>query len=212
MVSDQVNQYLCSLIKPRNALLEEMEQYAQANDIPIMDLVSMEAMLQMLSFSGVTKILEIGTAIGYSAMRVADKLPMTSIVTIERDKVRYELAREFIKRGNLEERVTLLYGDALEATSEIEQYGPFDVLFIDAAKGQYRRFFELYSPFLANNGLIISDNVLFKGIVAHEGKIAKGMRTMITNLRSYNEFLMDNQEYETTFYPIGDGIAISKKL
>ncbi|MCT8139571.1 O-methyltransferase [Anaerobacillus sp. CMMVII] len=212
MVSEQVNAYISSLIKARNPLLTEMEQYAREHEVPIMDIVSIEAMLQILSFAGTKKVLEVGTAIGYSAMRVAERLPHCKIVSIERDEDRYNKARDYIKRANLENRVTLIFGDALEVGSEIEQFGMFDCLFIDAAKGQYKRFFELYSPLVQPNGLVVSDNVLYKGIVAHEGKIAKGIRTMVTNLKSYNEMLMANEQFETTFYPIGDGMAISKKI
>jgi predicted O-methyltransferase YrrM len=211
MVSDQVNRYVSSLIKARSDLLIEMEQFASANDVPIMDLVSMEAMLQIVSLARSKKVLEIGTAIGYSAMRVAEKLPDCLIVSIERDKDRYEKAKQYVNRANLEDRVTLIYGDALEVAPVIKEFGLFDCLFIDAAKGQYKRFFELYSPFVEKEGLVISDNVLFKGIVAQEGKVAKGLRTMVVNLRAYNEMLKANEEYDTTFYPIGDGIAISKK-
>lgn len=211
MVSDQVNNYVSSLIKRRNSFLTEIEEYAHENDIPIMDIVSMEVMLQILTLAQATKILEIGTAIGYSAMRLAERLPHSQIVSIERDKARYDLAKENIKKANLENQITLIFGDALIDEDQISQYGPFDCLFIDAAKGQYKRFFELYSPLVSQNGLIISDNVLFKGIVATEGKVAKGLRTMVVNLRAYNEMLMANEKFETTFYPIGDGIAISKK-
>lgn len=211
MVSDQVNKYIGSLIKPRNPLLTEMELYAAENEIPIMDIVSVEAMLQFLSFANTKNVLEIGTAIGYSAMRITERLPDCKVVSIERNNERYEKAKEFISKGQLENRITLIYGDALEAPSAIQEYGPFDALFIDAAKGQYKRFFELYSPLVKKGGIIISDNVLYKGVVAKEGKVAKGIRTMVVNLRSYNEMLMTNDKYETTFYPIGDGMAISKK-
>lgn len=211
MVSDQVNRYIGSLIKARNNLLTEMEEFARTYDVPIMDIVSMEAMLQIVSLARSKKVLEIGTAIGYSAMRVAVKLPDCTIVSIERDKDRYEKAKHFIARANLEDRVTLIYGDALEIAPELKKFDHFDCLFIDAAKGQYNRFFELYSPFVEKEGLVISDNILFKGIVAQEGKVAKGLRTMVVNLRAYNEMLLANKEYETTFYPIGDGMAISKK-
>lgn len=211
MVSDQVNRYVSSLIKARNTLLTEMEEFARTYNVPIMDIVSMEAMLQIVSLARSKKVLEIGTAIGYSAMRVAEKLPDCTIVSIERDKDRYEKAKHFIARANLEDRVTLIYGDALEIAPELKKFGHFDCLFIDAAKGQYNRFFELYSPLVEKEGLVISDNILFKGIVAQEGKVAKGLRTMVVNLRAYNEMLFANKEYETMFYPIGDGMAISKK-
>ncbi|RXI99959.1 O-methyltransferase [Anaerobacillus alkaliphilus] len=211
MVSDQVNSYISSLIKQRGPLVTEIEQYALEHGVPIMDIVSIEVMLQILSLAEIRKVLEVGTAIGYSAIRVADHLPQCEIVTIERDEERFKKAEENVKRANLDNRISLIFGDALEVGSQVEQYGPFDCLFIDAAKGQYKRFFELYSPLVKQNGLIISDNVLFKGIVANDGKIAKGIRTMVTNLRAYNEMLMINEQYETTFYPIGDGMAISKK-
>ncbi|OIJ21995.1 SAM-dependent methyltransferase [Anaerobacillus alkalidiazotrophicus] len=211
MVSDQINHYISSLIKSRNPLLTEMEEYARIHDVPIMDIISMEAMLQILSLAGTTKVLEIGTAIGYSAMRMAERLPDCEIVSVERDKTRYEIAKEYVSMSDLEKRITLIHGDALETIDQIKALHSFDCLFIDAAKGQYKRFFELYSPLVEKGGLIISDNVLFKGIVASEGKVAKGLRTMVVNLRSYNEMLMSNEQYDTTFYPIGDGIAISKK-
>lgn len=211
MVSDQVNHYIGSLINARNNLLTEMEEFARTDNVPIMDIVSMEAMLQIVSLARSKKVLEVGTAIGYSAIRIAEKLPDCKIVSIERDKDRYEKARQFINRANLNDRITLIYGDALEIASELKKFGDFDCLFIDAAKGQYKRFFELYSPFLEKEGLVISDNVLFKGIVAEEGKVAKGLRTMVVNLRAYNEMLIANKEYETAFYPIGDGLAVSKK-
>ncbi len=211
MVSDQVNTYLSALIRQRNPLLTEMEQYAEENEVPIMDVVSVEAMLQILTLANTKNVLEIGTAIGYSAMRITEKLPNCKVVSIERNFERHEKAKEYIRRGQLESRITLIFGDALDDASDISEYGPFDALFIDAAKGQYKRFFELYSPLVKKGGLVISDNVLYKGIVANEGKVAKGIRTMVVNLRSYNEMLMSNEEFETTFYPIGDGMAISKK-
>ncbi len=213
MVCDQVNNYICRLIKKRDPILLEMEQFAANQDIPIMELVGIEAMLQILALAKPNRVLEIGTAIGYSAIRIAMKLPDCSIVTIERDKERYELAKQFIKKAGLDERITVLHGDALEVEKEVvSHFSTFDALFIDAAKGQYKRFFEMYSKYMNKEGLIISDNILFKGIVAREGTIAKGMRTMVTNLQTYNEMLMENEEYDTAIFPIGDGIAVSKKL
>lgn len=212
MVPEQINQYISHLLIDRDPLLLEIEQYAIENDIPIMELVGIEAMLQILSLSNPKKILEIGTAIGYSAIRIAKKIPDCSVVTIERDQERYEIAKEYIKKAGLEKRISLINGNALEVENQVKEFGCFDGLFIDAAKGQYKRFFEMYSPLINKNGLIISDNILFKGIVAQEGTIAKGMRTMVTNLKSYNKMLMTNKDYQTTIYPIGDGIAVSKKL
>lgn len=212
MVPDQINKYINRLVQNRDPLLHEMEQFACDNDIPIMELVGIEVMLQILSFIQPKKVLEIGTAIGYSAIRIAMKLPNCSVVTIERDKERYEIAKQYVKKAGLEGRITVIYGNALEVEDQVKPFGNFDALFIDAAKGQYKRFFDMYSSYVNKDGLVISDNILFKGIVAREGTIAKGMRTMVTNLQMYNEMLMQNKEYDTVIYPIGDGIAVSKKL
>ena len=145
-----------------------MEKYAQQFGVPIMEPVGIEAMLQILRIKRPMRILEIGAAIGYSALRMADALPDSRIITIERDEDRARLAQQNIDEFGMRERVILLKGDALEIVEEVSPYGPFDVIFIDAAKGQYKRFFDMYSHYLDEDGLIITDNVLFKGLVAEE--------------------------------------------
>lgn len=188
-----------------------MEQYAAENGIPIMELAGIEAMLQLLRIQNPRTILEVGTAIGYSALRMAFALPNVKIVTIERDNERLERAVDYIKQAEKGAQIVLISGDALEVEEQIKPFAPFDVIFIDAAKGQYQRFFEMYSRYLSNDGLIITDNVLFKGMVAEANIENKRLRNLVKKIRDFNSWLMKNPEYDTVIVPVGDGVAISKK-
>jgi predicted O-methyltransferase YrrM len=207
----QVNAYLEELIPDRDDLLLEMEKYAEINQVPIMELVGIEAMIQCLRLIQPNRIVEIGAAIGYSAIRMAEALPKSTIVTIERDEERYEKALHFIQRANLQDRILIKFGDALEIAEQVEKDGPYDALFIDAAKGQYERFFNLYTPFLSSRGVVLSDNVLFKGLVADDQIENKRLRGLVKKIKKYNEWLMKHPDFDTAIIPVGDGIAISKK-
>lgn len=210
-MQDRIHTYIESLIKKREPIFAEMEQYALEHDVPIMELSGIEALLQMLRIQGPAKILEIGTAIGYSAMRMADALPNTTIVTIERDTERFNEAIHNISRSGLDRQIKVIHADALEISDKMKDYGPFDALFIDAAKGQYHKFFEMYTPYLSENGIIFTDNVLFKGLVAEEYIESKRTRNLVNKIKNYNEWLMNHNEYITSIIPVGDGLAISKK-
>jgi predicted O-methyltransferase YrrM len=207
----QILEYIENLIPERNNQISEMEQYAKQNEVPIMELIGIETLLQLLRIQQPKKILEVGTAIGYSAIRMAEELPSSQIVTLERDEQRYLVAKENVEKFKLEAQIVLLQGDALELGSIVQQYGPFDAIFIDAAKGQYQKFFDLYSPFLSNDGIVYTDNILFHGLVAAEEIDSRNLRQLVRKIRNYNQWLMGNQDYHTAILPVGDGIAISKK-
>ncbi|MBB6177924.1 putative O-methyltransferase YrrM [Anoxybacillus tengchongensis] len=212
MVNQEIIQYVESLLPKKEETIVAMEQYAREHGVPIMDALSIETMLHILKLIQPMRILEIGTAIGYSAIRMAKALPNAKIVTIERDEERYKQARMYTEQTNTKKQITLLFGDALDINDEVKKYAPFDVLFIDAAKGQYRRFFELYEPMLSEKGIIITDNVLFKGLVATNEPIEqKRIRQLMKKIRAYNEWLVAHPSYETIIIPIGDGMAISRK-
>ncbi|TKD70234.1 O-methyltransferase [Pseudalkalibacillus hwajinpoensis] len=212
MISDHVEQYLESLRPKREGLMEEMEVYARENHIPIMEQTSLAVMLQLLSFLKPNRILEIGAAIGYSAIRMADLLPETAIITVERDETRYKEAVANIEKAGYSDRITILYGDAFELADELKQYGPYQALFIDAAKGQYQRFFDEFFGVVEEQGIVLSDNILFRGMVAEEEIQEKRFRSMVKKLRQYNEFLMSHPDLYTTIYPIGDGLAVSQRI
>lgn len=212
MLQEALTQYIETLIPPREAVVREMEAYAKEHRVPIMDIVGIEAMLHVLQYIEPKTILEIGTAIGYSAIRMALKFPTARIVTIERDQARHERALFYIERSETNERIDALLGDAFDLYEEVKKRAPFDVMFIDAAKGQYERFFRLYEPLLADGGVVITDNVLFKGLVAaNEPLENKRWRQLVKKIREYNEWLMRRTDYDTVILPIGDGIAISRK-
>ncbi|MFC0522515.1 O-methyltransferase [Pontibacillus salicampi] len=189
----------------------ELEAYAKENHVPIMDPLGMEFVQQMIRLKEPVRILEIGTAIGYSAIQMAYSNPDVHITTIERDEDRYNEARRNIARAQLEKRITIIQGDALEVSDTVKVHGPFDMLFIDAAKGQYQRFFETYKPMLEDNGFILSDNVLFKGYVANHSADGSNTAKIASKIRSYNDWLLAHPQFKTTIMPIGDGIALSVK-
>lgn len=211
MLNEKLQDYIDSLIQPRQGLLAEMEEYAEINGVPIMEPAGIETMLQLLRIQNPETILEVGTAIGYSALRMAYALPGTKIVTLERDEDRYDLAVQYIKRAGVQNRIVQIKGDALELEDEVGKYAPFDAIFIDAAKGQYRRFFEIYSNSLKAGGMIITDNVLFKGHVFDQEVESKRMRSLVKKIDEFNRWLASHPEYDTIILPIGDGVAVSKK-
>ncbi|EIJ78973.1 O-methyltransferase [Bacillus methanolicus PB1] len=211
MEGDKLHGYIEQLLPERPPILAEMEQFAKKNNVPIMESLGIEAMLQLLRIEGPKSILEVGTAIGYSALRMAFALPETKIVSIERDAERFALAEKYIKKAGKDSQITLIKGDALEARDEIKALRPYDAIFIDAAKGQYQRFFDIYSPFLSEKGLIITDNVLFKGLVCETEIENKRIRSLVKKIDQFNRWLMGHPDFHTVILPVGDGIAISKK-
>ncbi|MEH7300259.1 O-methyltransferase [Neobacillus drentensis] len=211
MLDAKLHSYIEGLILERNPLLTEMEFYAREHNVPIMELEGIETMLQLLRIQGTKKILEVGTAIGYSALRMAEALPGAQIVTIERDDERAQVAVGFIERSAYKERITLIKGDALEVEEQISGHAPFDAIFIDAAKGQYKKFFEMYSSYLSSDGMIITDNVLFKGLVAEPEIESKRIRNLVKKIDDFNKWLMKHPDYISVILPVGDGVAISKR-
>jgi len=211
LLNEKLHFYIESLIPERNPLFTEMEGYAKEHNIPIMELAGIETMLQLLRIHQSKKILEVGTAIGYSGLRMVNALPNANVVTIERDLERVQVAEEFINRSNKGEQILIIKGDALELEVQVSQHAPFDAIFIDAAKGQYKKFFEIYSKYLNDDGMIITDNVLFKGLVCETEIESKRTRNLVKKINEFNQWLMNNPDYFTVILPVGDGVAISKR-
>ncbi|MDM5315770.1 O-methyltransferase [Fictibacillus sp. b24] len=210
MVSNEVNQYIEKIIPTRSDQVLEMEQYAKEHNVPIMDLVGIEALLSYVRLRKPKRILEVGTAIGYSAIRMALACETAEIISIERDEERYNIAKDNVKALHLESRITLLFGDANELQSQVEDYAPYDFIFIDAAKGQYQNFFDHYSTMLSADGIIVTDNVLFRGYVADEsGLESRRLRSLVKKIRSFNEYMMQHPDYQSSILPVGDGMMVS---
>ncbi|MFS8630106.1 MAG: hypothetical protein LOD92_02860 [Bacillales bacterium] len=121
------------------------------------------------------------------------------------------MAREYLEKSGKSAQIRLLFGDALELTEEIKMFAPYDFIFLDAAKSQYRKFFELYSRYLGKNGIVFTDNVLFKGLVCREDIENRNIRALARKIRCFNEWLAGLKEFDTVFLPVGDGVAISRK-
>ena len=190
----------------------EMKQYAQEFDVPIIQDQGLELMLQLLRIKQPQSILEIGTAIGYSSLMMARHLPKTHIVSIERDPKRYNEAIAYHERSSIKEQVTLLEADALEIANEELPIQKYDVIFIDAAKAQYHKFFEKYEPLLKEDGMIISDNLIFHGhIFDNNQKQSRNLKQLVRKINRYNDWLANHPNYDTLLLPIGDGVAISLK-
>ncbi len=185
----------------------ELEEYAHKNNIPIMLNDGIEFLCEYIRKNEIKNILEIGSAIGYSAIKMALVDKNIKVTTIERDIERYNLAIENIKNFGLENQITVILDDALN----VDFKEKVDLIFIDAAKSQYIKFFEKFKINLNNNGVIVSDNLDFHGLVKSDEKIeSRNVRGIVRKLRNYIEFLKNNKEFKTKFYSIGDGIGISK--
>ncbi len=189
--------------------LDRLEEYARINDVPIITTEGIEFINNLIDSNNVVNILEIGSAIGYSAICMAKQSENIKITTIERDMERYLEAKKNIKDFNLNKRIDILNIDAFDFTSE-EKY---DLIFIDGAKSQYRRWFEMFECNLSELGVIVCDNLKFHGHVENYHNIkSKNLRQLVRKIREFVLFLENNKEYHTTFYDIGDGMSVSKKV
>ena len=191
------------------AEIREIKKYALDNKIPIMVDEGIDFLTTFIIKNQTTNILEIGSAIGYSAIMMALANPNVKITTIERDHERYLEAVKNVKKLGLEDRITLIFNDALETTIE----GKFDLVFIDAAKGQNIRFFEKFEPNLTDHGVIITDNIDFHGLVQKDVDSiqSRNLRGLIRKIREYIDYLKNNPKYDVEFLKIGDGIAVARK-
>ncbi|WAA11543.1 O-methyltransferase [Fervidibacillus halotolerans] len=208
MLDGKLKEYLNEKIPEKSPLLKEIENYAKKEYIPIMEPYSMEVLLQLLKLYKPKTILEIGTAIGYSAIRMAMATDAT-IVTVEKDPQRIQMARKFILQSELSNRIVLLEGDALNIVEKVELYAPYDCLFIDAAKVQYKTFFTNYEKYLTERAVIITDNVLFKGYVYDSGPPNKKLQRIGKKIDEYNQWLLTHPAYDTVILPVGDGMSVS---
>ena len=189
-------------------ILESMEEYARVNNVPIMMKDGIDFLTNYIKENNVKNILEIGSAIGYSAIRMALVSDDINVTTIERDDVRYNEAIKNIKEANLEKRINIIHSDAFD----VELDSKFDLIFIDAAKAQYIKFFEKFKNNLSDEGVIVSDNLKFHGLVDTTEHIeSRNVRQLVRKLKNYVEFLESNEEFDTRFYDLGDGVAVSKR-
>ena len=189
--------------------IDEIKKKALEDHIPIIMDDTLETVGQILQEKKTTRILEIGTAVGYSAIRFSKYLTEQGYIdTIERDEERVKEAKNNIEDLKLQDKIHIFEGDALEILPTLT--GPYDVVFIDAAKGKYPIFLTEALRMLEKNGIIIADNVLYKGYVMSDYNKHK-QRTAVRGLREFLKKLTENENLETKILEVGDGLAISKK-
>ena len=189
--------------------IKELKEYALENNIPIIQDDGIKFLVEFIKRNNIKSILEIGTAIGYSAIVMASINDDITITTIERNQERYLEAVKNIKKFNLEDRINIIFKDAFDANIDDK----FDLIFIDAAKGQNIHFFEKFERNLNEYGHIITDNMNFHGLteVSPSEIESRNVRQLVGKINKYKEYLFSRNDYEVEILNIGDGIAIASK-
>lgn len=204
---DYIVRYLRSTLAPQQGKLVDMEKKAREKDIPIAHIEVIRFLQTIVASTGAKRILEMGTAVGYSAISMLEATGEGGfIVTIEKNSEMADIARENCKGYNIE----VLTGDALIVSEGLNE--TFDLVFIDAAKSQYRAMMLQAMRLVKENGVIISDNVLYKGMIATDDLRIRREITIIKRMRKYLDFICNHQKLMTSIIPIGDGIAMSVKI
>ena len=209
IIGERLTCYIDSLDRGNTPFLDEIEKYALAHQIPVVR-KSMQSLLKfLLAARNPERILEIGTAIGFSALLMCEYGPENSrITTIEKDGNRIALARENFRRAGKEAKITLLEGDAAEILQNLE--GPYPMIFMDAAKGQYIHFLPDILRLMGPGSLLVSDNVLQDGdVIQSRFAVTRRNRTIHARMREYLYELKHRPELETVVLPVGDGVALS---
>ncbi len=207
---EYINEYVRNTIKQEEGVLAELEKFAEENHVPIVHPEVARLLVVLGKLARPRRILEIGTAIGYSALLFSTVLqPGGKIDTIERYDVMVDRAMSNIKKAGLEDTITVMAGDALEVLRCLDKQ--YDMVFVDAAKGQYLEFLPECLRMLNKGGLLISDNVLYKGMVATDDLVVRRKKTIVKRMRDYLDVICHHEELETSLIPMGDGVALSYK-
>ncbi|MGL4570918.1 MAG: O-methyltransferase [Clostridium sp.] len=207
---DYMEEYLRGLIGDSTGVLKELEDFAKENGVPIVQKEAGRFLEFMVSMKKPLKILELGTAIGYSSILMYNASNTNpDIVTIERSEEMIKLANENIKRFNLEDKIKVKEGDCLEILENLDE--KFDLIFMDAGKGHYNHFLPHCLRLLKEDGIIIADNVLFRGMVPSQELVQRRKITIVKRMRTYLDMVSNDENLITSVIPMGDGIAITKR-
>jgi predicted O-methyltransferase YrrM len=207
---DYITSYIRDITPQRTGQLKIMEDYARENNVPIIEPEVGQLIKVLLKLHKPKEILEVGTAIGYSALLMGQNLEGDwSITTMERNPQMIEKARENFRESGLEDRIRIIEGDARETFPHLTK--KYDFIFLDAAKGQYMEFLGYAKDLLKPGGLIVSDNVLYKGMVASDDLVVRRKRTIVNRLREFLEHINNMQGYTSSVLPLGDGVALTYK-
>lgn len=193
-------------------VIEKLREKAIADNIPIMQTEGLTFMCERLNECQASSVLEIGSAIGYSAIFMALHVKDLKIDTIERDETRHLEAVKNVSEFNLNDQITLHLADALEFDESLLKHAPYDLLFIDAAKAQYQKFFEKYVGYVKEDGIILVDNLDFHGMIFDIEHINnRNTKQLVKKIKRFKEWILNNENYESEYYPVGDGIVLIRK-
>ena len=212
ILNDHVGRYLHGLQPERAPLVREMEELAARDRIPIVEWETARFLATLTRALQPRRVLEVGTAIGFSTLHIAEQLPPGGrIFTLERDERRIGQARDFLDRGGVLDRVEIVEGDALETLPGVD--GPFDMLFLDATKGEYRRYLEIAEAKSSERAVLLVDNLLMEGEVAlPDGAPTSWNPASLAAARELNPELTTSDRWLGSVLPIGDGIGFATKL
>ena len=207
---DYMEEYIRGLIKDREGIVKEIEDYARENGVPIVQKETAKFLEFMVTMKKPLRILELGTAIGFSSILMYEAAGTNpEIVTIERDSNMIELAKANIERFGLSKKIKIEEGDCLEVLERLDE--PFDLIFMDAGKGHYNHFLEHCLRLLKEDGVIVADNVLFRGMVASKELVKRRKITIVKRMKNYLDLVSSNDDLVTSVIPMGDGIAVTTR-
>lgn len=211
IVEERLVDYLHSLETENSEILEQIEQEALSDGVPIIRKEMQSFLKVLLRIKKPLRILEVGAAVGFSAILMSEYVPEDCrITTIENYEKRIPIARNNFKRAGKEAQITLIEGDAMEVLKTLE--GPYDFVFMDAAKGQYIAYLPEVLRILSPDGILVSDNVLQNGeIIESRFVVERRERTIHSRMREYLYTLKHHEALETSIIPLGDGVALSIK-
>lgn len=207
---DYMEDYIRGLIPERTGTLKEIEDFARENGVPIVQKETGVFLEFMTSMKKPKKILELGTAVGFSSILMYESAGVEpDIVTIERDEKMIEMAKINLDRFNLRDKIKIEQGDCLEVLERLDD--KFDLIFMDAGKGHYNHFLPHWLRLLKDDGIIVADNVLFRGMVASQELVKRRKITIVKRMRTYLDLVTQDESLITSVIPMGDGIAVTKR-
>lgn len=213
IVPPYITEYLREKMTHSDSFLHELERYAEENSVPIVEPETARFLSVMCRMKRPKKILEVGCAIGYSSILMANATEDgCEIATLECSEEMVHIARENIKKAGYSEKISVIEADAKDYLSYIDDDEVFDIIFLDGPKAHYIYMLDECVRLLKKGGIIISDNVLYKGMTADDNHVVRRKITIVKRLRKYIDMLMEHPELETSLLPLGDGVTISVKI
>lgn len=213
IVPPYITEYLREKMTHNDELLHELERYAEENSVPIVEPETARFLSVMCRMKRPKKILEVGCAIGYSSILMANATEDDcKIATLECSEEMVNTARDNIKKAGYSEKISVIEADAKDYLSYIDDDEVFDIIFLDGPKAHYIYMLDECVRLLKKGGIIISDNVLYKGMTADDNHVVRRKITIVKRLRKYIDMLMEHPELETSLLPLGDGVTISVKI